>query len=141
MAGAVDLQRELERAGVAEQVQVSVDVEVLLRAAVGRRGVDHGRLEADRAALEHVVSIDCWMLSLSSSPSACAPPAPAITFSELESAVSDSFEAAGSSANSNIADHEETVICRLCPAIAAAPRLPVLTVSVAESGPSLYVPA
>ena len=82
-------------------------------------------------------SIVWAMFALSSSPSACMPPVPSRTRSERASAVSAISASAGVSPTASVARHEVTSIRRLCPAFDAAPALPVRTVNVASSGPSV----
>ena len=81
------------------------------------------------------------MLALSSSPSACIPPVPSRTRSDVASASSTMLIRAASSPTSSVACQAVTWIRRLCPAFAAAPVRPVLTERVPSSGPSRYVPA
>ena len=83
------------------------------------------------------LSIVLRMSALSSSPSACRPPTPSSTCSDVGSAVSSTLESAGSSATVSVASQDLTSMTRSCPALAAAPWRPVFTLRVALSGPSL----
>ena len=77
------------------------------------------------------------MLAFSSSPSAAMPPLPERTLSERASAVRATAAGSAPSARSSLARHAVTSITRLWPAFDAAPALPVRTVSVPSSGPSV----
>ena len=121
--------------------------------AIGRVGADERQvaLDADPAAVaggsaavernampcrsSTSSSIVCRMFALSSSSSACMPPVPSSTRSDVASASSES--AIASSPTSSVACHAVTWISRSCPAFAAAPLRPVRTESVPFVRPEL----